>query len=117
MESRRARDTAKRHRLNTEDWTMITLQVIPTQIGQYELVSVGHAGGAAICFSRRFKLQQTAALFIPAFLNISFISRKLATNLQRCWKQLVPTVFWGFFFFFLFKYVCYAAVACSPPQL
>lgn len=42
-----------------------------------------HAGGAVICFSRRFKLQLTADLFIPASLNISIISQK-TRYLQRC---------------------------------
>ncbi len=42
-----------------------------------------HAGGAVICFSRRFKLQLTADLFIPASLNMSIINHK-TSYLTRC---------------------------------
>lgn len=44
-----------------------------------------------ICFSRRFKLQLTADLFIPASSNISIVSQK-TRYLQRCKGQLVPQV-------------------------
>lgn len=61
MERRQGWDTAKQHRLNTEHRAVITVLVIPALILQEEkLVCKAHAGGAMICFSRRFKLQLTA---------------------------------------------------------
>lgn len=61
---RQVRDTAKQHRLNTEDGTMITTLVIPAQIPeQNELVGKAMLVDLrSVSVDRRFMLQLTADL-------------------------------------------------------
>lgn len=100
VERRRVRDTAKRHRLNTEHRTVITILVIPAKIPGRERAGLwSHAGGAVICFSPRLRFQTAADLFIPASLSMSIIDHKK----RAIWRDVWSYLYLKFLLFFVIR--------------